>query len=821
MAAINDLIDRIENPELRERLREETARLLKQKKFGLVFEEHIPEATPLYDVPIKRGGLVAARSGKIETIYRVLKVEGEKLLCERLDETHEQLTFPKKDMVAIAQFGEPIYPYLKPIDSVCNAPDSDLWHTLIEADNYHALQLLVYLYGGKVDCIYIDPPYNTRATDWKYNNDYVDPGDSYCHSKWLSMMKKRLLLAKKLLNPNDSVLIVTIDEKEYLHLGCLLEDIFPENEGTKEDNYRGRCKIQMVSTVINVKGASRKDSFARSGEYIFFIMIGKSAPSVLPLKNEWLGNIKSTTRDKLRLADMMRHGSDGTRKHSPNLFYPIFVSEDGKRFMGVGNVLKKEESRFDVVPPKGAVAVFPIHSDGTEGRWGYSRDSLLKLQKKGYLKLGGFTKNGMGISFIQPGWQKRIEDGQVKILGYGEDGFVMTDSSDYKLELIPADLWSIPLHNATEYGMKLLNKFFPDKRFDYPKSLYAVHDAIRFFVANKQNALIVDFFAGSGTTLHAVNLLNAEDNGLRRCILVTNNELSGEEANELLAKGFKPGDEEWVARGIARYVTWPRTKCSILGVDVNNKQIKGNYITTKTKEVKKKRLIKQLSIVVPEGKGSANIKQQIVGLLGGKLAQTLATNDCNYIISEKYPASILFNDKYIDEWIAKLNGMDNIEELYVVTQDKKLFNRIKPKINKVLSEITEEKDVSMPMSEGFKANAQYFKLGFLDKREVALDRQFRELLPLLWMKAGSVGACPKLDKGTIPAMLILPENKMAVLVDESHYAEFEKRMRGAAVDTVFIITDSEIGFNSMASAFKGKQTYQLYRDYLENFSINH
>ena len=90
--------------------------------------------------------------------------------------------------------------------SVCNAADSDLWHILIEADNYHALQLLEYLYAGKVDCIYIDPPYNTGAKDWKYNNDYVDGADTYRHSKWLSMMERRLKLAKKILNPHGSVL---------------------------------------------------------------------------------------------------------------------------------------------------------------------------------------------------------------------------------------------------------------------------------------------------------------------------------------------------------------------------------------------------------------------------------------------------------------------------------------------------------------------------------------------------------------------------------------------------------------------------------------
>ena len=85
--------------------------------------------------------------------------------CLHREDT-EVISVTVDELVCVAEFGEPIYPYLKPLDSVCNAPDSDLWHTLIEADNYHALQLLEYLYAGKVDCIYIDPPYNTGAKDW-------------------------------------------------------------------------------------------------------------------------------------------------------------------------------------------------------------------------------------------------------------------------------------------------------------------------------------------------------------------------------------------------------------------------------------------------------------------------------------------------------------------------------------------------------------------------------------------------------------------------------------------------------------------------------
>lgn len=135
------------------------------------------------------------------------------------------------------------------------------WNFIIEGDNLQALYLLEKTHKGKIDCIYIDPPYNTGAKDWKYNNNYMDGNDVYRHSKWLSMMKGRLLIAKHLLNPENSVLICTIDEKEYLRLGCLLEELFPN------------ANIQMVSSAINSKGVAR-DEFFRVNEYIFFIRLG-------------------------------------------------------------------------------------------------------------------------------------------------------------------------------------------------------------------------------------------------------------------------------------------------------------------------------------------------------------------------------------------------------------------------------------------------------------------------------------------------------------------------------------------------------------------
>lgn len=364
MAAINDLIGQIQDENLRNRIQEEVNKMAKQKKFGLVFEEHMPESTPLYDMPIKRGCNVMRRDSKNDkSIYVVLKVEGDTAVCVKSEQKDETVTFDLKDIVRIAEFGESIYPYLKPLDSVCNAPDSDLWHTLIEADNYHALQLLEYLYAGKVDCIYIDPPYNTGAKDWKYNNDYVDGSDAYRHSKWLSFMQRRLKLAKKLLNPADSVLIVTIDEKEYLHLGCLLEEMFPE------------ANIQMVSTLTARSGAARFNSFSRINEYIFFVMIGEY--KITPIEEADY----SKEGEKIHWRSFRRGNPANIRTSRPSQFYALYVNKVTNLIEKVGEPITPDIDRFSVPQLDGCIAVFPVRDDGTEMLWGGYTKYMQKLSK--------------------------------------------------------------------------------------------------------------------------------------------------------------------------------------------------------------------------------------------------------------------------------------------------------------------------------------------------------------------------------------------------------------------------------------------------------
>ena len=693
MAAINDLISQILDKELRERLQQEVDRMNKQKKFGLVFEEHLPECTPLYDIPIRKGSLVAQKAGEVQDDYIIESLHDGTAICKNKI-TNEEKEFAVDELVSVAQFGETIYPYLEPIDSVCNAPDSDLWHTLIEADNYHALQLLEYLYAGKVDCIYIDPPYNTGARDWKYNNDYVDSSDTYRHSKWLSMIQKRLKIAKKLLNPKNSVLIVTIDEKEYLHLGCLLEEMFPE------------AKMQMISSVINASGVARGNEFYRTDEYIFILRFGECVPAKIRLSNDWL-TANTTGKDNLRWRRIRRQGSHDTRRDAPNQFFPIYLSSDGKKYIGAGDSLPANASKESVVLPQNCVSIWPLKPDGTEGCWQISQQSLDELYKEGFIKITWTKKWGYTPQYLAKGERAKVNAGQFPVLGRDEYGSVITDEATEEAPFVPGTQWRIPSHNAREHGAKILRKIFLDKRFDFPKSLYAVSDVIRFFVAEKPNSLVVDFFAGSGTTLHAVNLLNAEDGGHRRCILVTNNEVSDNESKILTAQGHHPGDAEWEKLGIARYVTWPRTVCSIKGRDVNGEPLKGNYL-----------------------------------------------------------------------------GSD------------------------------------IPMADGFKTNAAYFKLGFLDKTSVALGKQFSEMFPTLWLKAGAHGPCLKSER-SLPSMVILPDNRFAVLLDETAYPEFEVALsKHPEIETIYIVTDSEAGYREMIKGFEDKTTYQLYRDYLDNFRIN-
>lgn len=577
MSRLTDLIAqaKAKDPALGYELEREFKTLANRRAFGLNFERHRPESVELPGRPVRKGDKVRILPPRGETKkgdQRLWKVRGFSNVdgtrfadIEELRATEpETQQVSVEDLIVVAEFRDYIYPGLTSTGKVARGGEKP-FHTVINGENFHALEALTYTHRGKIDVIYIDPPYNTGAKDWKYNNDYVEGDDLYRHSKWLAFVERRLLVAKNLLNPISSTLIATIDEKEYLRLGLLLEQTFPD------------ARIQMVSSIINPKGATRQSSFGRTDEYLFFVMLGDAAPTPVSLPNEWKV-VQDRRAGKLRWAELLRSGSNTRREDSPNQFYPVYVrlSEDGPQFSGVGEAYFGEDWKRHEAPD-GCFAIWPIRSDGSEGNWQNSAESLRSLIEKGFAKLGKWREEKTAITYLKRGEQSKVENGVFPIIDRRADNSIVVDDAAYQPTFIPGTQWRIASHNAEQGGTNLQKSFIPGRRFPFPKSLYAVEDALRFFVSGRPNAIVLDFFSGSGTTAHAVMRLNRQDGGRRQCISITNNEVGADEQKTLRKDGLRPGDGDWEKWGICDYITKPRIKAAISGKTPDGDDIKGDY----------------------------------------------------------------------------------------------------------------------------------------------------------------------------------------------------------------------------------------------------
>ncbi|WP_425973477.1 site-specific DNA-methyltransferase [Tepidimonas sp. HKU78] len=781
---------------------------------------------PLPKTRPRRGDLVCRRAGSLKDVWRVLQVRDGVATCIRPgSEQHpteanrtatETVDMAVDELLVVREFGEPIFPSLVPMDAVQNGDPAGPWHTLIEADNYHALQLLDYLYAGQVDCIYIDPPYNTGARDWKYNNDYVDANDQWRHSKWLAFMEKRLKLAKRLLKADTGVLIVTIDEHEVHHLGMLLERLFPD------------WARQTVTVVINAKGVAQ-GRFARAEEYALYCFA--PGAGTVPHHDDLLNPLRDGKQFTTpRWERLLRGGTNSRREDRPGLFYPIFVEPETRRITGVGEPLPLPQVPDLTVHAPRSVA-WPIRTDGSWGNWRVGPNSLRALIDQGFVKLGGYDeqRGTWTVLYLGEKARRQIEEGAIEIVGRDATTGAVEVRYTEREQRFPKTVWHRPLHDSGIYGSALLKSILGEGgRFSFPKSLYSTRDAVAAVVRDRPQALILDFFAGSGTTLHAVNLLNAADGGQRRCILVTNNEVSAEEAEAMRARGLQPGDDEWEAQGICRSVTWPRSKYTILGRRDDGSLLDGEYFTGKTVERDKARRFRHLGFLDPATLTTA-AKKQIVALIDG-LPQTLVTEPCPYIVSEDYAVSVLFDPAAADDWLDALDGQAHISDFVIVVPTRRQFDHLKAQVNELLGPLKVTEEEKRPMRAGFAANLAYFKLDFLDPERVSLRRAFREILPLLWLKAGAVGPRPELARNEPEPVLFAPEgSNFVVLLDETRMGRLLQAIGGrTGLSHVFIVTDADESFKTMAQEVRdaagrgnpGLQVVQLYRDYLLNFMIN-
>ena len=377
------------------------------RQFGLVFEHNRPERMRLYGKRVSVDDVVQVlpERGKAENaasklLWRVDSIMGEtaKLSAYKAqsytDNNEEPRSAQLEDLVVVAEYDQPIYAGLRETGRVERGGDKP-YQVVINGENYHALESLLFCYAGKVDCIYIDPPYNSGARDWKYNNDYVDGNDVYRHSKWLAMMERRLKLAKKLLDPRDSALICTIDEKEYLRLGMLLEQVFPASQ------------IQMVSIVINPSGAKRDSLFSRCDEYAFIVLNGRARV----IHPEGDGNRQEVRWWYLRRTDYSSRR--GTVKGGIAQFYPIYVNESSGKIVKIGEPLSPDQPISDAPAIDGAVAVFPIREDGVEMNWGLTAPSLKKLMGKGVVRVtkGDNVNQPYVFRYLSANYKKKVADG--------------------------------------------------------------------------------------------------------------------------------------------------------------------------------------------------------------------------------------------------------------------------------------------------------------------------------------------------------------------------------------------------------------------------
>ena len=555
VAKIEDLIAEIADPALRERIADEVKDLKETKRFGLVFEEHIPETVSLHGLPIRPGLIVQNRTTPHDlTEFQVLSVEGDEATVVPKGADEPEVSVNVSDLLVVKRFHEQIFPGLTSVGDVRRGSEDKPAHVVINGENFHALQLLTYSDAGAVDCIYIDPPYNTGDKSWKYNNRFVDENDSYRHSKWLSFMEKRLRFSKALLKPNG-VLIVTIDEHEVHHLGVLLEELFPDT------------RRQLVTIVNNAAGVTR-GGFYRVEEHAIFCFFGESRP--VPVPDDMLWDENKIKKTPVWFSLIRYGGINALPAKRPGLVFPISVDAATNRIAGVGRTLKERAEEGEVSGDlndwrpasdesiDGYPSIWPFRSDGSLSTWQTKPASLVEFADAGFLRIRPH-KNGPGgnkfsISYIKSGNRAKVLSGEIPNKGREPNGgpYIL---GDVKRMVVPKTVWRRTSHDAGKWGSRTLRELLGSVSFDYAKSPYAVLDTLRTIVGDQPDALILDFFAGSGTTLQSVAMLNAEDGGRRRCVLVTNNQVDDAAAKLLWADGQYQGDGEFEAEGICEAVT--------------------------------------------------------------------------------------------------------------------------------------------------------------------------------------------------------------------------------------------------------------------------
>ena len=485
---IEVLLSRVEDAGVREQLRRAIDDVTEHRPLGLVFEEHMPEALRIPEARVRRGSTVQFRDERDSHVWDVRRVRDGKASLSRRDADGSIVKdedVDVTDLVVARRLGDPVYPGLTPLGTIDRGGDKP-HHIVIEGENFHALQALEYTHKGEVDLIYIDPPYNTGSGDWIYNDRYVGDADSYRHSKWLSFMHRRLTLARTLLS-KTGVIIVAIGDDEHHRLRMLMDQVFGERN--------------FIANVVWQGGGSSLSRF-HGGGIDYMLIYSRELQALTEADVRW-------KVEKDGLQDVLDAAADAWEKSGHD------SADASKRLSAWWN---RNKAKYD----PGLGDNVKVDDKGEAVKVGDLGNSVFRPNLKYPI-----TDPKTGISYDPPpnGWRFRrdVMDERIK-----NDGVLFGARPRLKTPLREMSMRSVmpSFYKDRRAASQHLSKILGSKDFPYPKDVDIIARWIGIATSRNPDAVVLDFFAGTGTTAEAVMRLNAVDGGRRQSILVTNNELS-------------------------------------------------------------------------------------------------------------------------------------------------------------------------------------------------------------------------------------------------------------------------------------------------------
>jgi len=641
VSRLNDLLRQLEAKDaaLAKELRREYDVLADRRAFGLNFERHTPEKVELPGRKVRKGDKVhiLPERGKNPTkdntrLWRVVAIdrtsEPPVASLEALDDA-EAAEAEVGELVVVAEFRDPIYPGLVSTGPIERGGDQPI-HTVISAENYRDLQTLLFTHRDQVDCIYIDPPYNTGNEGWIYNDKYVAGDDHYKHSKWLAFMERRLLLAKELLKPTG-VLIVAIGEAEHHRLRMLLDQVFGA------ENFLANIVWQ---------GGVNNDAAFTGGGLDYMVCYGlderllsavtrwkepkDGAERVIASANEAFDATGDEAAATALHRKWLRANKSGLEGVLP-LFNTVIAPGRAARVNGDLSSASKSTGFYDLLHPTLGVPV-PRPARG----WGYTEENMQRLIDEGRVY---FPPNNdsipQGIAFL-----------------------------DERLDAVPRPSFTRERFLASRH----LDKILGERRFPNPKDHIVIQRWLRMVAP--PDALVVDFFGGSGTTAEAVMRLNDEDGGTRRCILVTNNEAAVADAKRLRKVGHRPGDPEWEKCGVYEYVTKPRISTVAAGARPDG----STYSDGLEQNVEFLTLTYEAPLRVSSNREFAKIAP-LLWMRAGTAGRRIDDISAGWDVADTYGvlADLDQSEKFVR---AVADAGDQVAIVYVVTDEDRLFQSV-------------------------------------------------------------------------------------------------------------------------------------------------